>query len=370
MAFLGRWRRSGALLMGCALAVMADDAHACTSFLLGAGDGGKIYGRTMEFGMPLQSQLIVVPRRLAMAGTGPDGKTGSGLHWTTRYGAAGANALGLPILMDGVNEAGLAGGLLYLPELALFQDVKPEDAAQSVASYEILTYVLTSFATVAEARDGIAKIKVNRAPQAAFGMPVPLHMTLHDASGASIVVEYIGGVLRIHDNPTTVMTNAPAFDWHVTNLNNYLNLSVTDPAARKVGDVKLAPPSTGTGMLGLPGDMSSPSRFVRAFVYANGAPVVQTSEQAVGIAFHLLHNFDIPPGTIRTRAGAATGGGVAGYETTEWSSVADLKAHRYFIKPYDGFVPSMIDLARADLDAKAIRYVPFNTSHAPVDLSR
>ncbi len=213
------------------------NAAACTSFLLEAADGGKVYGRTMEFGLALDSQLVVVPRKLALTGTGPDGKAGTGLAWTTRYGVAGTNGLGLPIVVDGVNEAGLAGGLLYLPNIAVFQDVAPADAGTSIASYELLLYTLTRFATVAEAREGIARIKVNRAPQAAFRMPVPVHMTLHDATGASIVVEYIDGVLHITDNPTAVMTNAPSFAWHITNLSNYLGLSVTDPAPRRIGGI-------------------------------------------------------------------------------------------------------------------------------------
>ncbi len=365
-----RWRRSSAMAMALVTALLADGAQACTSFLIGAADGGKVYGRTLEFGMALESQLTIVPRKLALAGTGPDAKAGTGLHWTSRYGAAGANGLGLPILVDGVNEAGLAGGLLFHPNYAVFQDVKPDEASNSIASYEMLLYVLTSFATVAEAKAGIAKIKVNRAPQAAFGMPVPVHMTLHDTTGASIVVEYIDGQLQIHDNPTTVMTNAPTFDWHVTNLNNYLNLSLTDPAPRKIGTTQLSPPSTGTGLLGLPGDMSSPSRFVRAFVYSRAAPVAKTSEEAVGTAFHLLNNFDIPPGTIRTEAGGKTGGGVAGFETTEWMSVSDLKARRFYLRTYGDFQSRMIDLTKADLDAKAIRFIPLNQASPPLDLSR
>ena len=344
-------------------------AQACTSFLLDAADGGKIYGRTMEFGLDLQSQLIVVPRKLALTGTGPDGSAGSGLAWTTKYGVAGANGIGLPIVVDGINEAGLAGGLLYLPNVAVYQDVPPGEARKSVASYELLLYVLTNFATVAEAKAGIPKIKVNRSSQAVFKMPVPVHMTLHDATGASIVVEYVGGTLHIHDNPTTVMTNAPTFDWHITNLNNYLNLSLTDPAPKKIGTMEFAPPSTGTGMLGLPGDMSSPSRFVRAFIYARSAPIAKTSSEAVGVAFHILNNFDIPPGTIRTQAGSNAGGGVAGIETTEWMAVSDLKNRRYYIRTYAGHETRMFDLMKAKLDAPTITYISLDATNPPIDVT-
>src|SRR5579871_5429899 len=89
----------------CALSGAVD---ACTSFVLAARDGARVYGRTMEFGLPLQSQLLVIPRGYALKGAGPDGADGGGLAWTSKYGAAGANGLGLPVLVDGMNEKGLA----------------------------------------------------------------------------------------------------------------------------------------------------------------------------------------------------------------------------------------------------------------------
>ncbi|GGF62587.1 choloylglycine hydrolase [Azorhizobium oxalatiphilum] len=362
--------RSLALATACAIALASPGAQACTSFILRAADEGVVYGRTMEFGLPLQSQLTVIPRKLAISATGPDGTAGAGLQWTSKYGATGANALGLPVLVDGMNEAGLAGGLLYLPSLAEYQEVAPSEARNSIASFELLTYALTNFATVAEVKDALGKIKVSRAPQAVFKAAVPVHMTLHDATGASIVVEYIGGKLNIHDNPLGVLTNAPSFDWHIANLGNYLPLSAYDPKPLQVGSLTITPPSTGSGAPGLPGDMSAPARFVRAFLYSRAAPTLPTSTDAVGNAFHILNNFDIAPGIIRTEAGASTGGGVAGIETTEWSAVADTKTKRYYLRTYADSQSRMIDLTKADLDAKAIRYIPIDKPGVAQDLSR
>lgn len=361
---------SKAVAAVCAVALVAPAAEACTSFILRSADNGFVYGRTMEFGMPLQSQLAVFPRKLEVKGTGPDGTAGTGLVWTTKYGATGMNGLGLPILIDGMNEAGLAGGMLYLPGLAEYQSVPPAEAKNSIASFELLLYVLTNFATVAETKAALPKIKVSRAPQAVFKAPVPLHMTLHDATGASIVVEYIGGELHIHDNPTGVLTNAPGFDWHIANLGNYLNLSAYDPKPIQIGSLTIAPPSTGSGAPGLPGDMSAPARFVRAFLYSRAAPHLPTSTDAVGNAFHILNNFDIAPGIIRTEADSKAGGGVAGIETTEWSVVADTKTRRYYARTYADSQSRMIDLTKADLDAKAIRFVPVDKPGAVQDLSR
>ncbi|MFG1462043.1 choloylglycine hydrolase family protein [Xanthobacter sp. DSM 24535] len=369
---LSRFARSTAIAVATMMAVALplQQANACTSFLLHSLDGGFVYGRTMEFGLPMQSQFTIVPRKLALVGTGPDGTPNSGLPWATKFGAVGLNGLGLSILVDGMNEAGLAGGLLYLPGVAEYQEVAPGEAKTSIASYELLLYVLTNFASVEEVKAGLPKIKVNRSIQTTFKMAVPLHMTLHDAKGKSVVVEYIGGELKIHDNPTTVLTNAPNFDWHIANLANYLNLSAYDPKPIKIGDLTLTPPSTGTGALGLPGDVSSPSRFVRAFQYTRAAPPLAKSKDAVDLAFHLLNTFDIAPGIVRTEADSQAGGGVAGIETTEWAAVADLKTKHYYVRTFENSQTQFLDLNKADLDAKAIKMMPITVPATVIDVLR
>ncbi|MFG1418562.1 choloylglycine hydrolase family protein [Xanthobacter sp. V0B-10] len=361
---------AAALLAGTALLSQGLAASACTSLLLTAADGGHVYGRTMEFGLPLKSQAMVMPRNIAITGTGPSGEANSGLKWTTKHGVVGLNALSLNVYIDGMNEKGLAGGGLYLPDLAQFQEVAPAEAKNSIASYELLTYVLTSFATIAEVKEGLPKIKVNTAPQATFKAPVPLHLTLHDATGASLVVEYIGGALRMHDNPTTVLTNAPAFDWHLANLGQYVNLSAVEPAPMKAGSLTLAAPSTGAGLHGLPGDMLSPSRFVRAFFFARNAPQPATAAEGVTTVRHIMSSFDIPPGAVVTSAGSSTGGGVAGYETTEWTVVADMKNLRYFFATYDNQQLRELDIAKVKLDGTAPAVFPIDQKATAIPLGR
>ncbi|MFG1398652.1 linear amide C-N hydrolase [Roseixanthobacter pseudopolyaromaticivorans] len=369
---LSRFARStaAAFAMMTAVALPVQQANACTSFLLHSNDGGFVYGRTMEFGLPMQSQFTVVPRKLALAGTAPDGTANAGLPWTTKYGAVGLNGLGLPVLVDGLNEVGLAGGMLYLPGLADYQEVAPADAKNSIASYELLLYLLTNFATVEEVKAGLPKIKVNKALQSVLKMPAPLHVTLHDAGGKSLVIEYIGGALHMHDNPTGVLTNAPNFEWHISNLGNYLNLSAYDPKPIAIGGLTIAPPSTGSGAVGLPGDVSSPSRFVRAFQYTRAAPPLAKSSDAVDLAFHLLNTFDIAPGVVRTAADSQAGGGVAGLETTEWSAVSDLKTKRFYLRTYQNSQTQVLDLTKADLDAKAIKMFSIETPATTLDVLR
>ena len=345
-------------------------ASACTSFILTADNGDVVYGRTLEFALQLKSQLIVVPRNLAIKAVGPDGNAGSGLAYTTKYGATGANGLGLPILVDGINEKGLAAGMLFFPGLAEFQDVSAADGANSIASYELVTYILTQFATIQEVKDGLPKIKVNRAPQATFKMAVPIHVTVHDAAGNSLVVEYVGGELQITDNPTSIMTNAPEISWHLGNLSQFATASAEPVSPFKIKGASFAPWSTGSGMTGLPGDLSSPSRFVRAAFMVANAPAFKDANEGLGIAFHILNQFDIPPGSVRTSSSGSAGGGVAGYEVTEWTSSADLKNGIYQITTYENPNIRQVSLSDVDLDAKDVRFIPLDQSPVITDLSR
>jgi choloylglycine hydrolase len=355
------------------LLVPVAGAQACTSMLLPAKDGGFVYGRTLEFGLDIKSQLIVIPRKLVFSSTGPQGPVGQGgMTWTTKYAATGTNALGLPIILDGFNEKGLAGGLFNFPGFAEFQTVPPGKDKQSLASFELLTYILTNFATVDEVKAAVPKIFVSGVKLPQFNnMVPPVHYSIHDASGKSIVIEYTdGGTMHIYDNPTHILTNAPTFPFHLQNLAQYQYVTAAVLPPMKVGNTELAAPSSGDGMNGLPGGFLATARFVRAYFAQVNAPKLDTSSATVGLAFHLMNNFDLPPGSIGTSAkGGGEGGGVDGFETTEWTAVSDLKNLRYYIKTYDNADLRMVDLSKTDLDAEAIKLIDLDQKQIVKDMT-
>ncbi|MDJ1157263.1 choloylglycine hydrolase family protein [Chelatococcus sp. SYSU_G07232] len=330
----------------------APSAEACTSFLLKAADGSPVYGRTMEYGIDLKSSVIIIPRGQPYVATGPAG--GPGLKWSSKYAVVGMSAFGKPGVADGMNEKGLAGGNLYFPGFAGYADPAKADPARSIAGAEFLTWVLTSFATVAEVKAALAGVEVIDAPVAELGgIAPPFHFALHDASGASIVIEPIDGKLRVYDNPLGVLTNSPTFDWHMTNLRNYIKISPVNADPVSIEGLKLEPFGQGSGLLGIPGDPTPPSRFLRAIGYVISAKTLPTGAETVRLAEHILNNFDIPVGFIR---GTPKEGG--GLEYTQFSAIADLKARRYYIKTYDNQVLRSVDLMSFDLDAKTIRSAP------------
>jgi choloylglycine hydrolase len=327
-------------------------ARACTSFILRTRTGGVVYGRTMELGFPLKSAAILIPRHIALRATGPGDQPGA-LKWTVKYATLGLNAFGAPAIIDGMNEKGLAGGALYFPDYVGYADPAKTDPATALAPWDVLTWALTNFATVAEVKAALPGIAVIGIKEAHLGLAPPLHYTLHDASGASLVIEPVGGVLKVYDNPFGVMTNAPPFDWQVTNLRNYVKISATNAPPLQIFGQTLTPIGQGSGLLGIPGDPTPPSRFVRALAYVVSAQPQPDGIASVRAAEHILNNFDIPRGWLRPRAGDAPQ-----WEFTQWSTIADLTNRIFYVKTYDDQVLRRIDLKSLNLDAPAVLSAP------------
>ena len=325
-------------------------AQACTGIRLIAADGSVVHARTLEFAVDLHSDVIVVPRGYARTGTAPDDK--DGLEWKAKYASVGANALGLPIIIDGVNEAGLAVGLFYFPTTAGYMPYSPADAGKAIAPWQLGSWLLDNFASVDEVKANIGAIVVPATVLEQWGFSPPVHAIVHDASGKSVVIEYVAGKLNVYDDPLGVLTNSPGFDWHMTNLRNYVNFSLDNVPPVQLGPVKLEPLGQGSGMLGLPGDFTPPSRFVRAVAFSQSVLQPKTGDEAVLEAFHVLNNFDIPKGAAREAKKDSHGNILADY--TLWTSASDLKAKRFYFRTYDDSQIRMVDLTKINLDARDV----------------
>ena len=328
--------------------------NACTGIRVTAKDGSVIRARTMEFGLDLESEVLVVPRGFDRTGTTPRGA--DGMRWKSKYASVGANGVGLPYVFDGLNEKGLAVGLFYFPTTAQYQAFDPSKASQTLAPWELGSWILENFASVSEVRQSISNVVTAEVVFPSWGFVPPAHYVVYDASGQSIVIEYVGGRLQVHDNPLGVMSNSPAFDWHMTNLRNYVNLSVNSHPPVQVGSVTLAPFGQGSGMLGIPGDFTPPSRFVRAVAYSTSLLPPATGADAVLEAFHILNNFDIPKGAARDGSHDAKGNITVDY--TLWTSVCDLRTRQFFFMTYENSQLRSVDLMKMPLDGAAIVHLP------------
>jgi choloylglycine hydrolase len=346
------------------LLALTSVAQACTTLLLKAKDGAVVSGRTLEFGFDMKSDVIVIPAGTAMKGSLPNGATG--VSYTTKYGMIGANALGFPVIIDGINERGLFVSDLYFPGYAGYAEATPENAARAMASYEYGNWLLGNFATVDEVRAHLQDVVLVSTAVDALGGPPPLHFIIRDRSGKSLVIEPIKGKLKAYEDPLGVMTNSPTFDWHMTNLRNYLTLTAQNvPPLQLSNHVTLSPFGQGSGMFGLPGDSTPPARFVRAVAYAQTAMPPANAAAAVLQVFHIMNNFDIPLGSVRDLSGNAVH-----TDYTVWTSVADLKNDRWYFRTYNDQAIRMIDL-RAALAAAGnkVGSISMNSQQSIIDAS-
>lgn len=321
---------------------------ACTGLRLNAKDGSMVQGRTLEFGTYIDTSIAVIPRKYVFQGTSANGP---GLKYQTKYAAVGALAFDVPALLDGLNEKGLAVGTFYFPGFAAYTESTAENQNRSLSPIEFPNWILTQFATVEEVKQGLSQIALVALPLAAWGNTIPpFHYIVYDQKGDCIVIEPVEGKLIVHDNPLGVMTNSPTFDWHMTNLRNYINLRTQNVAPLKVHGIELAPLGQGSGMHGLPGDFTPPSRFVRAAVFTYTAFASANAEEAVLQTFHLLNQFDLPLGLIREEDQ-----GTMHADFTSITCVRDPQSLKYYYKTYDDQTIRMVDLKQFDLEAKKIK---------------
>ncbi len=315
-------------------------ATACTGIRLTAKDGTVVVARTLEFGLDLKSKIAVIPAGTAVTGTLPN--NAKGIAYTTKYGIVGANAFDLEMVVDGVNDQGLYVGEFFWPGYAGYANVTPANSSRAMAGYEYSSWILGNFASVAEFKAAYDRVVLAPTVVPQMGMAPPVHFRIVDKTGAAVVVEPIGGSLRIYDDPVGVLTNAPTFDWHITNLSNYIGLSPVTQGPRSVGGLTLDSFGQGSGFYGIPGDFSPPSRFVRATAFELSAVQPATAADAVQQVFHILNNFDIPVGSVRQTVQGQTVD-----EYTLWTSAEDLKNGQFYFRSFTDQTLRGLDVRKA-----------------------
>jgi len=334
-------------------------AHPCTDFVVQAKDGAWVGGRSLEFGLDLQSILKVFPRRQQMVTQSPDMK--EGLKWTSKYGYVGVTALGMNLTFEGMNEAGLSFGYLWLPGYTQYPTVASTDMKKALDFVDFGAWALGQFSTVAEVKAALRGVKIWGHSVPPLGVP-PVHAAIHDAQGNSIVVEFIGGEMKVHDNPIGVLTNSPPFDWQMTNLQNYVPLSATNAEPYTLRGKTIEFQGQGNGFLGLPGDWTPPSRFVRMATYLRFATQPSTAMEGVNLCEHLLNAVDIPLGVVREK-------GKGGSDYTQWVVVKDQKNKVFYFRTYKDLCLKMIDLKKLDFDKGSMKSLNINVATGYVDMT-
>ena len=323
-------------------------SFACTDFRLIAQDGTVVVARSMEFAFDMKSNLMSSPQEKEFKMTTPNQKPG--LTWKAKYGYVFLDGFDLGIPIDGLNEAGLSYEALLFPGEAGYQTIPEGKDAQAISYVNFGDWVLGNFKTVDEVRAALNNIYVYEEKLPALDNNVfPLHFSIYDLSGKGIVVEYVDGEMNVYDNEIGVMTNSPTYDWHLTNLRNYVNLSPVTPKPIIDNGITFAATGQGAGMVGLPGDISPPSRFVKMAIMTKTVTPALDKTGAVNLAQHIINNVDIPLGFVRE----PQKGNEVTNELTQWVVFKDLTHKVIYYRTYDDLTLRSIDLSQVDLAAGA-----------------
>lgn len=339
-------------------------ARACTGIMLKNKDNSFVSGRTVEFGIAIDSSIAVVPRNYSFVGQTPMGK---GMQYTSKYAAVGMVAYKDLSILDGMNEKGLTVGSFYFPTFAQYTPETAQNQNESLSPGDFPNWLLTQFATVDEVRQAIERGKVVVTPTIMTGWgseAPPFHYVVYDKSGASIAIEPIKGKLVVSNNPLGVFTNSPPLAWHMTNLRNYISLNTNNVPEITLRGQTFKELGQGNGMLGLPGDFTPPSRFVRAAIFSTTAIPSQNADVGIQQVFHILNNFDIPVGVTRAETN-----GVTHTDYTLLTMARDPQNLRYYYKSYDDQTIRMVQLNRFDLNAKTVKLLNTKSEQPVVDMS-
>ncbi|MCM1329319.1 MAG: choloylglycine hydrolase [Ruminococcus sp.] len=306
------------------------------------------FGRTLDYEFSYGDSIVVMPRNYPIEFR----SMGRSENHYAMIGMAHTEG-DYPLYYDAVNEKGLGMAGLNFVGSAFYRD--KIEGKDNVAQFEFIAWILSRCDTVASAKKLLERINIDNEP---FSEKLPasqLHWLIADKSGA-VTVESVKEGVKVYDNPALVLTNNPPFDMQMANLNNYMGLSVRNPENTFSENIPLNCYSRGMGAMGLPGDLSSQSRFVRAaFVRANSVSG-NSEEESVSQFFHILGSVD------QQRGCCDVGGGK--FEITLYTSCCNADKGVYYYTTYDNHQISAVDMRRENLDgSELICFEPITGEH-------
>lgn len=303
------------------------------------------FGRTLDYEVSYGETVVITPRNYPFVFR----HTAPMAHHYAIIGMA-AVAGDYPLYYDAANEKGLSMAGLNFPGNAAY---KPLAAGkENIATFELIPWLLGQCASVAEARVCLKNLNLADTPFSERFPVSPLHWILADRSEA-ITIESMKDGLHIYENPVGVLTNNPPFDYQMTNLSNYLHLSTEQPENHFAPELSLEPYSRGMGMLGMPGDLSSASRFVRAAFTKLHSVSGDTESESISQFFHIL-------GAVAQQRGCVHMGEEK-YEITIYTSCCNTDRGIYYYTTYENSQITGVDMHRENLEGENLIAYPLVT---------
>ncbi len=301
------------------------------------------FGRTLDYEFSYGDEITITPRCFPF-------EFRSGEKLSRHYAIIGMAhvAGGYPLYYDAMNERGLCIAGLNFVGNACFRDPDPDK--DNAAQFELIPWLLARCGTVSEAVERIQNLNITNIPFSESLTAAQLHWIIADRERC-VTLESVRDGVKVYDNPVGVLTNNPPFEQQMFALNNYMRLSADNPKNTFCDRLSLHCYSRGMGALGLPGDLSSQSRFVRAaFVKANSLSGEGEAE-SVSQFFHILGSVDQQRGCCRLDGDK--------YEITLYTSCCNADKGIYYYTTYDNHQISAVDMHRENLEAaELVRYKP------------
>lgn len=312
-------------------------------------NGDFYFGRNMDLEYSFGECVIVTPRRFPFRFTYIEEQPA---HYAMIGMAAGQV---FPLYAEAVNEKGLCMAGLNFPGNAYYR--KAEAGRKNVATFELIPWILGSCASAVEAEEKLRDINITDDAFSKTMPPAQLHWMLADRDRC-LVVESVREGVKVYENPIGILTNNPPFEYHRMNLNNYLNVTAGYPESRFSGVIPpcfldLEPYSQGMGGIGLPGDYSSASRFVKAAFLKWNSVSEKNEEENVSQFFHILDSVAMPCGVVITQDGK--------YDITTYSCCVNADTGTYYYKTYGNSQINAVDMRSLNLEGNALITYPIET---------
>lgn len=292
----------------------------CTAVSLISKQNEVLFGRTMDFSHELNPETYIVPKDYEWQSIASNDK------FTNKYKFIGSGQnIGKIIFADGMNEQGLGVAVLYFPGYAVFsEEIKINK--KNIASLEVVNYLLGNCANTKEVIQTMPTLEIIGIQDEITNSIAPLHWIVSDKYGQTITVEKTANGTEIINNPIGVLANSPNFSWHLTNLNNYMNISPYQLEEINWSNFPLKPFGQGAGGLGIPGDYTSPSRFVRIAFQKNFLMLPDNKKQAPLACFELMKTVSIPKGIVMTNKNSP--------DYTQYTVFMNLNTGDYYFNSY------------------------------------
>lgn len=255
-----------------------------------------------------------------------------------------------PLYYDATNEKGLSMAGLYFPDNAVYQPMRKN--MDNITPSELIPWILCQCENTVQVKTLLNRTNLADIPYSDSYPQSPLHWMVSDRE-SSIVIEPRENGLNIFDNPVGVLTNNPPFEYHIHNLSNYLNLTSEEATNRFAPDYKIEAYSRGMGGIGLPGDLSSASRFIRATFTKLNSVCDSTEASSVSQFFHIL-------GAVSQQRGCVKIGN--DYEKTIYTSCCNIDKGIYYYTTYENHQITAVQLKNADLESDALTSFPLITN--------